>query len=54
MATDPNPPLVPLEPGPGLWHQVFMVAPLIVVGSREPDGTYDPRPQAHGRPHELG
>ncbi len=45
MTRDAHPPLVPLEPGPSLWEQVFIVAPLVVVGSREPDGTYDFAPK---------
>ena len=50
MAADADTPLVPLEPGPKLWEQVFVVAPLIVVGTREPDGTYDFAPKHMATP----
>lgn len=28
-----------------VWEQVYMVAPLTIVGTREPDGTYDLAPK---------
>lgn len=43
---DPSPTeLVPLDPKRGLWESFFMVAPLVVVGTREPDGGYDLAPK---------
>lgn len=37
--------MIPLELGHAVWEQVYMVAPLIIVGTREPDGTYDLAPK---------
>jgi len=33
-----------------VWEQVHMVSPLIVVGTREPDGTYDLAPKHMAMP----
>lgn len=41
--TDRTP--VALEPGPELWEQCFISAPLVVVGTREPDGRADMAPK---------
>jgi flavin reductase (DIM6/NTAB) family NADH-FMN oxidoreductase RutF len=37
--------MIPLELEHAVWEQVYMVAPLTIVGSREPDGTYDLAPK---------
>jgi flavin reductase (DIM6/NTAB) family NADH-FMN oxidoreductase RutF len=37
--------MIPLELGHAVWEQVYMVAPLIIVGTREADGTYDLAPK---------
>lgn len=36
---------MPSEPGPSLWSRVFSVAPLVVVGTREAEGSYDLAPK---------
>jgi len=37
--------MTPLDLEHPVWEQVYMVAPLILVGTREPDGTYDLAPK---------
>jgi flavin reductase (DIM6/NTAB) family NADH-FMN oxidoreductase RutF len=37
--------MIPLDLEHPVWEQVYMVAPLILVGTREPDGTYDLAPK---------
>ena len=37
--------LVDVEPGPDLWTSCFVVAPLVVVGTREADGSFDLAPK---------
>jgi len=37
--------LVPVAQEPTIWDKVFTVAPLVLVGSKEPDGTYDLAPK---------
>ena len=37
--------MIPLELEHAVWEQVYMVAPLTIVGTREPDGTYDLAPK---------
>jgi len=34
-----------LPVGPELWESCFLVAPLVVVGTKEPDGSYDLAPK---------
>ena len=34
----------------GLWQRVFTVAPLVIVGSKDPDGTYDLAPKHMAMP----
>ena len=41
--------IVPLEPGT-LWERVFTVAPLVLVGSKEPTGRYDVAPKHMAMP----
>ncbi len=36
---------VALDPASGLWERVFTVAPLVLIGSLEPDGTIDLAPK---------
>ena len=37
--------LVPIELDDGLWERVFVVSPLVLVGTREPDGRHDLAPK---------
>lgn len=37
--------LVALDTGESLWDRVFMVSPLVLVGTEEPDGTPDLAPK---------
>jgi flavin reductase (DIM6/NTAB) family NADH-FMN oxidoreductase RutF len=37
--------IVPLPLAPPVWEQVFTVAPLVVIGTREADGAYDLAPK---------
>lgn len=37
--------MIPLELEHAVWEQVYMVAPLTIVGTREPDGSYDLAPK---------
>ena len=37
--------LVEIEISPSLWEQFFSIFPLVIVGSREPDGSYDLAPK---------
>jgi flavin reductase (DIM6/NTAB) family NADH-FMN oxidoreductase RutF len=42
--------LIPLDVGRPIWDRFFTVAPLVVVGSKEPDGTYDLAPKHMAMP----
>ncbi|HEX2434871.1 MAG TPA: flavin reductase [Gaiellaceae bacterium] len=44
---------VPLSPG-GVWERVFVVAPLVLVGSKEPTGRYDIAPKHMAMPLGWG
>lgn len=37
--------MTPLDLDHPVWEQVYMVAPLTIVGTKEPDGTYDLAPK---------
>ena len=37
--------LVPIELDDELWERVFVVSPLVLVGTREPDGRHDLAPK---------
>lgn len=37
--------LVPIELDDELWERVFVVSPLVLVGTREPDGSHDLAPK---------
>jgi flavin reductase (DIM6/NTAB) family NADH-FMN oxidoreductase RutF len=43
--TNPPSPPVELDVRVPVWERVFMVAPLVLVGTREPDGTFDLAPK---------
>ena len=43
--TDTTPELVSLQTDHPVWDRFFTVAPLVVIGSREQDGTYDLAPK---------
>lgn len=45
MSEDPKTPLVDLDPGESIWEQIFSVFPLVVVGTREEDGSDDLAPK---------
>ncbi len=40
-----EPRLATLEPDDSMWHRVFTVAPLVLVGTREADGGHDLAPK---------
>jgi flavin reductase (DIM6/NTAB) family NADH-FMN oxidoreductase RutF len=42
--------MTPLDLSHPVWEQVYMVAPLIIVGTREPDGHYDLAPKHMAMP----
>ena len=42
--------MVPLDVTNPIWESVFMVAPLVIVGTREVDGTYDLAPKHMASP----
>jgi flavin reductase (DIM6/NTAB) family NADH-FMN oxidoreductase RutF len=42
--------LVAIDTGRPIWDRMFTVAPLIVVGTREPDGSYDFAPKHMAMP----
>jgi len=43
-------PVVELDPGTPLWERVHIVAPLVLVGTVEPDGRYDLAPKHMAMP----
>lgn len=45
MTNDPNTPLIDLDPDESIWEQIFSVFPLVVVGTREADGSDDLAPK---------
>ena len=45
MTSDSLADCVSLDPNAGLWERVFIVAPLVLVGTTEPDGTADLAPK---------
>ena len=42
---DPRDPLVPLGTDHPVWDRFFMVSPLVIVGTRERDGSWDLAPK---------
>lgn len=50
MSTDKTDNLVALDIQQPIWDRFFTVAPLIVVGSREPSGAYDMAPKHMATP----
>ncbi len=42
--------MTPLDLSHSVWEQVYMVAPLTIIGTREPDGTYDLAPKHMAMP----
>lgn len=47
-------PLVTLNPDASLWERVFVVAPLVVIGTEEADGGYDLAPKHMAVPMGWG
>lgn len=45
MSDDPHPALVELDPDDSIWERLFTVFPLVVVGTREADGSDDLAPK---------
>lgn len=45
-----HPGLVPLDTGRPIWSQVFLVAPLVLVATREPGGGHDVAPKHMAMP----
>ena len=43
-----------LSLGRPIWDRVFMVAPLVIIGSKEPSGAYDLAPKHMAMPLGLG
>lgn len=46
--------MTPLDLQHPVWEQVYMVAPLTIVGTREPDGTFDLAPKHLATPLSWG
>ncbi len=46
--------MTPLDISHPLWEQVYMVAPLTIIGTREPDRTYDLAPKHMAMPLGWG
>jgi flavin reductase (DIM6/NTAB) family NADH-FMN oxidoreductase RutF len=46
--------LVTLDPDRSLWERVFVVAPLVVIGTAETDGSYDLAPKHMATPLGWG
>lgn len=46
--------LLTLEPSAHLWERVFMVAPLVLVGTRDEDGSWDLAPKHMAMPMGWG
>lgn len=42
--------MIPIQADAALWDQCYMLAPLTVVGTREPDGHYDLAPKHMAMP----
>jgi flavin reductase (DIM6/NTAB) family NADH-FMN oxidoreductase RutF len=42
--------MISIDPRHPVWEQVYMVAPLTIIGTREPDGTYDLAPKHMAMP----
>lgn len=49
-APDPDDSMVALDPDPSLWTRIFIVAPLVVVGTREGRDDYDLAPKHMATP----
>ena len=45
MSEDSKTQLIDLDPGESIWDQIFSVFPLVVVGTREEDGSDDLAPK---------
>ena len=41
MTDEPTKAFLPLNPRKQLWESFFMVSPLVVIGTKEPDGSPD-------------
>ncbi len=46
----PNSPPVELDVRSPVWERVYLVAPLVIVGTREPDGAFDLAPKHMAMP----
>ena len=54
MAADGQTRLTELDPAQPIWERVFCVAPLVVVGTREADGSDDLAPKHLAMPLSWG
>jgi len=54
MSSQPSGELIPLPIDRPIWERVFCVAPLVIVGSKEPTGEYDLAPKHMAMPLGLG
>lgn len=50
MNQSPREHLVPLDVAQPIWHRFFSVAPLVIIGTREADGSYDLAPKHMAMP----
>lgn len=50
MSADPDRKLVHLDVDHSVWDRFFTVAPLVIIGTREPDGKYDLAPKHMAMP----
>ncbi|MBE9102991.1 flavin reductase family protein [Vacuolonema iberomarrocanum] len=46
--------LISLDLNPSIWERFFTVAPLVVIGTQEPDGSYDLAPKHMAMPLGWG
>ena len=54
MSSEDSGKLIPLPVDRPIWDRVFCVAPLVIVGSKEPHGGYDLAPKHMAMPLGLG
>lgn len=50
LDTGPGTTLVSIDPNRSIWERFFTVAPLVLIGSREENGTYDLAPKHMATP----
>lgn len=50
MSKSPNEQLVSLDLHQPIWERFFSIAPLVIIGTREPEGSYDLAPKHMAMP----